>query len=68
MNLLPGSGLSAVELVGIRARALVSVMSGMEVTKELSSAGIAYADLPHLPRSRRATHADPLAACGVDLL
>jgi len=28
----------------------------MEVTKELSSAGIAYADQPHLPRSGRATH------------
>jgi hypothetical protein len=25
-------------------------MSGMEVTKELSSVGIAYADLLHLPR------------------
>jgi hypothetical protein len=31
----------------------------MEVTKELSSAGIAYADLLHLPRSGRATHSTP---------
>jgi len=34
-------------------------MSGMEVTKELSSAGIAYADLLHLSRSGRATHSAP---------
>jgi len=43
---------------------LFSVMSGMEVTKKLSSAGIAYADLLHLPRSGRATHSSAGPALG----